>query len=180
MAIGFEFHADPVLHDIEEMVRRFDFTLVGKDQSLGRDLAVRAAIGSETGELEGGGIQGRSMQGLGPDGNPWPENDPKYADYKAKKYNVYLPGELGGQMLSKLSLLGQVVVSSDSVQMNYGTGQPPTKTTARSGAALRPGELKATDTDKADWFFDGGREFFEKSRRFRNRNASKSLNKRFV
>jgi hypothetical protein len=157
VAVGFDFNPDEVTALIEAAVRTFDFTLPGKSQSLGRDLAVRAATG----------ICDRSNQGLDPDGNPWPPNSdtpfhgmPGYATYKYQRYSVDRPGELGGQMLSLLSVLGTPSVSADTVEMTYGTGSPPQRTTSRTGVAMKPSELKATDVEKADWFFEGGREFF--------------------
>lgn len=153
MAITFEFSGDDtVCALIEAAVSTFDFTLSGEGgQSLGRDLAVRAATG----------IANRSAEGRDPDGNEWAPNRPDWAEYKLERYSVDRPGELGGQMLSLVSLLGKPVMTADTIEMTYGTGEPPTRKTSRSGVELQPSELIPTDFEKAEWFTAGGRRFYE-------------------
>lgn len=150
MAVGGEFDLGDLDAILSAVVESFDLTLPGQDQSLGRDLAVRAAHQ----------IQDRSNSGDDPDGNEWRPNERRYAAYKLKRYQVDRPGELGGQMLSLTSVLGNPTVTPDSVEMAYGTGQAPQRSTSRGGTELKPHELKATDRQKAEWFEDGGREFY--------------------
>lgn len=140
-----QFRDDAPLAEIEALVETFDFTLPGKDVSLGRDIAVRVAIG----------IQVRSMRGEGPGGALWLANAEEYARYKATNYQEYQPGVLGGQMLSLVSLIGVVEVSPASILMTHGKDEQPTRTTSRSGVQLKDRELVATDRDKGEWFTEG-------------------------
>lgn len=146
------FDADVSVADlVDAAVRTFDFTLPGRGgETLGRDLAVRAALG----------IQQRSADGEDPDGNPWKPNEEKYAKYKHDRYQVDRPGELGGQMLSLTSLLGKPEVTAENVLMVYGWNTPP-PADARNGVPLTPSERKATDREKGSYFTDGGRRFYE-------------------
>src|SRR5689334_1970463 len=119
MSAGFEMDPDAVLAHVAAAVDSFDFSIPGEaGGTLGRDLAVAVAQG----------IADRSADGKDPDGNDWrPNSDtpfhglPGYATYKRERYDVDRPGELGGQMLSQLSLLGQTTVTADEVEMVYGT-----------------------------------------------------------
>ena len=63
-------------------------------------------------------------------------------------------------MLSQLSLLGQTTIGPDAVEMKYGVDVPPGPD-ARNGVPLRPSEAKATDSEKAKYFTDSGRRFYE-------------------
>jgi hypothetical protein len=148
------FHFDPndLPGMIEAVIDSFDFTIPGDSGgTLGRDMAVRVAIG----------IANRSTKGEGPDGTAWTPNSPGYAAYKRERYGVGLPGELGGQMLSEPALLGKPEVTPDHILMTYGWGLKPQKTDSRNSVPLKPSELKATDREKAQWFTDGGRRFYE-------------------
>lgn len=88
------------------------------------------------------------------DGTEFPDNEAKYAAYKAKRY-----GRTGksyglrtGQMLSVESLMGSVAVSTDSVKMEYGTGKPPS---ASKTGYLTEADTSITDIEKA-WFMTRG------------------------
>lgn len=150
MSAAFEFNPEEVEALVQAVVDTFDFTLPGKSQSLGRDLAVTAAEG----------IADRSNQGLDAAGEPFKPNAAKYAAYKFRKFQVDRPGELGGQTLSLQSVLGTPEVTPDTVVMRYGTGQAPQRKTSRGGADLSPSQLEATDQEKAEWLQAGGREFY--------------------
>jgi hypothetical protein len=150
VSVTFDFDSASAQDLVDACVDTFDFTLPGRDQSLGRDLAVRAAAG----------IADRSNRGLDADGQPFKPNEKRYAYRKLQRYGVDRPGELGGQMLSLTSLLGRPEVTRDAVVMRYGTGERP-PANSRSGVPLRPWETKATDADKARHFTDSGRRFYE-------------------
>lgn len=134
---------------LDMAVETFDFTRTGKEKSLGRDLAGVVALG----------IQERSIPDhLDPTGNPWAANEEKYARWKREKYEVDQPGQLTGQMLGLESLIGETRISSDSVEMIYGVDKPAEKTL--NGAELPKAKEPPTDRQKAEWFTEGGREFF--------------------
>ena len=149
MAVGFELDPNTPREIVEALVETFDFSLPGRDQSLGRDVAVRIAAQ----------IAERCAKGVDPEGKPWKPNAPGYASYKRVRYNVYQPGELGGQMTSLESLVGQPEISRDEITMKYGTGERPARA-SRSGTQLRESETTATDREKAQYFHDSGREFY--------------------
>lgn len=151
MAAQFELDPDSVADLVEAVIDTYDWTLPGEaGQSLGRDLAVTVADG----------MAERSNRGLGVDGSPLKANEPKYARYKLARYGVDRPGELSGQTFSLLSMLGTVEVGPADVAMSYGLGTPPTRATSRTGQAMRPWELKATDREKAGYLGDSGRDFY--------------------
>jgi hypothetical protein len=134
--------------EFKDLIDGFVFTLPGKDQSLGRDLAASAAMG----------ISDRSIATQADaQGQPWRENEDKYRKMKERKHGVYNVGVLTGQMLSLESMKGETTVEPDEVLMVYGTGEPPTRFSTY-------GELRDDEPDdrqKAAWFADSGREFFE-------------------
>ena len=135
---------------IDAALDTFDFTLPGAGgETLAKDLAVGAAMG----------IAQRSNAGLDVNGNPFRPNSPDYALYKLTRYDVDRPGELGGQMLSLASLLGEVNISPREVEIVYGTGEKPSGP-ARNGIELRPSEKRLTDREKAAYFEGGGRQFW--------------------
>ena len=152
MSVGFQFDPDSLADLIEAAVDTFDFTLPGQaGGTLGKDLAKTAALL----------IGDRTRLGKQADGGSFRPNVPKYAKYKHDRYSVDRPGELGGQMTSQVSVLGKPEVTAASVMMIYGWNVPPTRTTSTTGVSLKPSELKATDREKADWFTEGGRPFYE-------------------
>ena len=151
MSIEILDNSDEIFAAVKAVVDSYDFTTPGEGgQTLGRNLATTAADG----------IAQRSAEGLDPERKAWRANELHYALYKAERYSVHRPGELGGQMLSRTSLLGRTTLAPDAVEMRYGTGEPPRAKSARSGVAMRPGELKATDVEKGGYFTEGGRDFY--------------------
>lgn len=140
---------DDVARWLDEVVDTIDFELPGADRSLGRDLAGVVA----------NGIIDRSVpDALDPDANPWAPNEEHYAAWKKKEYDADQPGVLTGQMLSLQSMMGETQVTSDAVEMVYGTNTAATR--ARNGADPPKAKEPPTDRQKAGWFTDGGREFF--------------------
>lgn len=151
MAFTFEFDPGELESLISAAVNTFDFELPGSGgQTLGRDLAVRVAHQ----------IQERSNEGKDPEGRDWTPNERRYAAYKQARYAVDRPGELGGQMLSLQSLVGNPVITPDKIVMSYGLNVPPGRGQSRTGTELKPWESRATDRQKAEWFEAGGREFY--------------------
>lgn len=138
---------DDVAAWVDAAVDSFDFTIAGKDQSLGRDLAGVVADG----------ISERSEPAaLDPDGTEWEANEPKYAKRKGKKYDAWQPNVRTGQMLSVKSLIGGTVVAAQEVELRYGTGQPPDS--ARKGD-LTESDKSITDIEKA-FFCSKSRPFY--------------------
>lgn len=136
--------------EFKALIDGFDFTIPGKDQSLGRDLASSAALM----------ISDRSISEQGnAQGSPWAPNAPKYAKMKQDKHGVYNVGILTGQMLSLESMKGETTVEANEVAMIYGTNTEPAK--FATYGTLKDDE--PTDREKAEWFADGGREFYELS-----------------
>lgn len=135
--------------EFRELIDGFNFSLPGKDQSLGRDLAGIAAAG----------IVDRSVsEQAGPNFQAWRPNNPKYTARKLKEFGVDLIGFRTGQMLSLESVMGETTVGDNEVVMRYGTNTPATRSSTGQGK-LKDDE--PTDREKAEWFSDGGREFYE-------------------
>lgn len=136
--------------DIDALVDTFDFTLTGKTESIGKDLADAACES----------MRYRALEEKDPLHRKWKDNEKNYAKYKEVRYDVHEVGILSGQMLSQESMNGQRFVTPNSVQIIYGTGRSH-QGPARNGAPMKPHELIPTDREKADWFTKGGRRFFE-------------------
>lgn len=144
-----ESNIDQVKVWIDAIVDSVDFTLPGRDQSLGRDLSGVVAQG----------IIDRSVpDAISAEGTGWAANEEKYAAWKRAKFAADQPGILSGQMLSLQSVQGDVRVFPYSVEMNYGTGAGATR--SRTGAALSASQQSISDRDKARYFADSGREFY--------------------
>lgn len=134
--------------EFRELMDMFTFDLPGKDQSIGRDLAGLAAQA----------IIDRSIsQQSDPKLVKWRENSEEWTEFKRKNHGVTDIGVLTGQMLSLESMMGDTSVGENEVTMIYGTGTQPTKYATY-------GEItgdEPTDREKASWFTEGGREFYE-------------------
>jgi hypothetical protein len=134
---------DGLMVHLRDIVDGFNFTRVGTDQSLGRDVAnlVVARI-AQRGVTDKGGISG-----------PWPENSTKeppkggYKGYKERRYGVDQPNVRTGQMLSQPSLFGRTTVEAYLITMRYGTGEVADRTT--TGVPLAKADTKRTDIEKA-------------------------------
>lgn len=154
MSLDFDLDEAPIADLIEALVETFDFTLpTAGGETLGKDLAAQAADD----------IAQRSSAGLDVDGNPFKDNERRYADYKRRRYDVDRPGELGGQTLSLLACLGKPEVGPETIRMVHGLNINPKqagRTRARNGTELKPHETEPTDTQKGVWLTEGGRPFY--------------------
>lgn len=149
MPLDYEINADDVGRWVDEFVATFDFTVPGEDGSLGRDMANKVAEE----------IANRSVdQGLDSNGEPFKALNREYREWKRKKYHVEEPGLRTGQMLSVTSLLGNTQVGPELVEMTYGTGTAPV---ASSTGYISDEDKAVTDTQKAEWFTESGRPFYE-------------------
>lgn len=107
-------------------------------------------MGKDAAGIVAEGILDRSAADqAGPDGI-FPANDPKYTARKVAKYGVDLIGFRTGQMISLPSLLGHVVVTPDTVLIQYGTGLAPTE--SMSSDYISMSDQSVTDKEKADYF----------------------------
>lgn len=132
---------DDVMGQLNRFLESFDFTRPGIESSMGKDAAhaVAEAIAQAAADQKT------------TDGEPFPDNEPKYADWKDRKYGVGNPayGRRTGQMLSLQSLLGNVDVAPDEVTLTYGTGEAPERSVASN--YIGEGDKKVTDKQKADY-----------------------------
>jgi|GEM_PF-2915897 len=141
---------DEVGQWISGILEGIDFTMPGADQSLGRDMAGVVA----------NGIIDRSVpDAQAPDGSTWAANEPEYAARKRARYDADQPGILTGQMLSLESVKGELTLAPAEVTMKYGTGESAKR--ARNGAEPPKASDPPTDRQKAEWFTEGGRPFYE-------------------
>lgn len=85
-----------------------------------------------------------------PDGRDFPDNDDKYAAFKAQKYGRTgrAFGVRTGQLFSTESLMGSVKVSGDEMEMGYGTGKP-VSTGAGGSGYVSSSDRDQTDIEKA-------------------------------
>jgi hypothetical protein len=148
MAGPVDSNLDDVAGWLDRLVAGFDFSVPGKDQSLGRDIAGAVVEG----------IQDRSVaDGNDATGAAFMVNAPWYAKWKAKKYSALQPGILSGQMLSSASLMGETEVNADEIVMRYGTGDAGPD---ESSTGVKLKGTQPTDKEKAEWFTAGGRPFY--------------------
>jgi hypothetical protein len=141
---------------LDDFIKSFSFTRVGRDQSLGRDLAMTIIRGPEASVQ--GGIMGRCAEDQGPDGSTWPENSDqppgKYRSRKQAKYGHAEPNRRTGQMLSQTSLYGRTTIEPEQVTLRYGTDATPAGSAAPSGT-ISDADKAVTDTQKASWAHSG-------------------------
>ncbi len=142
-------NVDAVLADLRAIVHGFDFETVIEDKTLGEDLAGIIADG----------IAARSIDEERGAEQSWDANESKYADWKEKKYNVRKPNIRTGQMLSIESLLGGTIVTTHEVQMLYGLGEAPTRSSASDYFDPKT-DGSITDIEKA-YFCSASRPFYE-------------------
>jgi hypothetical protein len=142
---------DGVIVRLKRIVAGFDFTRIGMDQSLGRDVA----------NVIVERIQDRSENGNGPDGAAWKKNSTKepppggYKGWKLKRYGWDEPNKRTGQMLSTLALKGKTTVEKDVVTLRYGWNVAPT-TGGSPTALVSKQDTKRTDVQKAEYAHTGG------------------------
>lgn len=135
-------------HDLNALIATFNFTRRGRERALGLDAA----------HIVAEGIVDRSAAKQGGASGQWQGNDAEYTANKLKKYAVELIGFRTGQMISIPSLLGHVDIQPTTVEMTYGTGEPPTR--GMTGY-ISSADMRVTDTQKAGWFSDKKGDFYE-------------------
>lgn len=124
---------------LEQFIQGFDFKRPGRDQSLGRDVAMKVVEN----------IHERVDEHEGPDGKAWDANAPDYAKWKEKKYGlVDEPNIRTGQMTSQQSLYGKTEIGQYEITMKYGTGEAPSRSAAPTGY-LSKQDAETTDIEKA-------------------------------
>lgn len=131
-----------------EFVDGFDFTLSVGNKLLGKELAAEASIA----------IRERTVvEQQEASGAPLKPLNPKYKARKLKKHSVDKIGVLTGQMLSEESMRGKVTIEPTEVSIAYGTGTKPTRFATYGTITGK----EPTDREKAEYFTDSGRPFFE-------------------
>lgn len=105
------------------------------------------SLGDECAGIVVESIAADAADGVGAEGQTFPENSAKYRERKQKRYGWTDPGRRTGQMLSIQSLKGSIVVDDHSVEMTYGTGEPPNKSTSPTGYLSKSDEA-VSDRDK--------------------------------
>ncbi len=145
-------NVDEVEADLIEFVKGFNFTTVGHEGALGREIVKTVAAG----------IQARGVQDQRSAAVDWPENTDNppgkgYASWKAKRYGFpkAIPNVRTNQMLSMPSLEGaQTTIEPDLITMRYGTGE----VTDRSDSPNRylgKEDTRKTDLEKANFAHTG-------------------------
>lgn len=139
---------DSNIDDVEAwekgLVDSLDFTLPGVDQSIGRDVVGDVASG----------IHERTVDLMrDATGAPLKPNKDPYKTWKEVKLGVYQPLIKTGQMLSLLSLKGDATITPDEIAIEYGTGEPPSRSASPTGG-LSKGDEDVTDRQKAEWNSD--------------------------
>lgn len=133
---------DALARDLDALVAGIDFSMPGRDQALGRDLA---------GVIAQGIVDRTVAEQRSVDGGVLKANVPQYRAWKAAKYGSYQPLVRTGQMTSFPSVLGEVTIVSSDVRMRYGTGSAPTSS---STGYLSDSDRAVTDRDKAGYVSD--------------------------
>jgi hypothetical protein len=140
---------DELNNYLTDFVDKFDFTRPGHSQSLARDVA----------DVVVECIQERSSRGVGPDGDAWEANSGKstpwlpggYRQWKMENYGWDDPNYRTGQMLSKMSLGGNIQINPHDIVIAYGTNTPPTRGGSPNSFFDPETDGKVTDTQKAEW-----------------------------
>jgi hypothetical protein len=131
-------NVDSVFDDVKNLIDSFGFTTTVEGKTMGLDCAGIIADG----------IIARSIdEQRGADG-PWDKLTAKYIAWKARKGLAQMISVRTGGMMRLEALLGSTVVTNETVQMLYGTGEPD---------KLDP---DITDIEKA-FFFSKRRPFYE-------------------
>jgi hypothetical protein len=148
-----EVNVNAVLVSLQRIIEGFNFTVPGRDQSLGRDV-----LG-----LMVERIDSRVSNAVGPDGTPWPENstkEPPKGGYKGQKGRLYGwtdPGKRTGQTTSVPSLRGnKTTIEANLITMRYGTDSKPSTGGSPTQLVTKQDERR-TDTQKAEYMHTGGR-----------------------
>jgi hypothetical protein len=150
-------NADQFFGGLDRWLDGFDFNRKGKEQSLGRDVAMTLIRGPDVGAM--GGIMGRIADEVTPDGTPWPENEKKYKEEKGKVYGWDEINRRTGQMTSQESLYGRTTIEPDRVTLRYGTDSPPSVGKSPTGH-ISASDKRVTDVEKAGHATRDGRGFY--------------------
>jgi hypothetical protein len=151
-------NADQFFGGLDRWLAGFDFNRKGKDQSLGRDVAMTLIRGPDVGSM--GGMMGRIADEVTPDGTPWPEN--KSEEYKEEKARLYGWDETNrrtGQMTSQEALYGRTTIEPELVTLRYGNDTPPSVGKSPTGH-ISASDKRVTDVEKAMHAHDQGRGFY--------------------
>lgn len=137
---------DAVVADLKKIIDGFNFTVPGRDQSLGRDIV----------NLMVERIDNRCSNAVAPDGTPWPENKDSVKKEKQRRYGWTDSGKRTGQTTSVPSLRGsKTTIEADVVTMRYGTDTAPSRGGSPTGLVSK-GDAKRTDVQKAEYMHTGG------------------------
>lgn len=131
-------NVEQVYNDIKDFVDGFNFTTQTEDKSTGVNVCGVIVDG----------IVRRSLDEQRSADDAWDALNAKYKAWKEKKYGIDSIGYKTGQMLSHVSLLGQIEITPELVTLLYGTG------------AADAEDASITDIEKA-FFFSQRRPFFE-------------------
>lgn len=155
-------NVDEVVAWLDGFAHSITFTRPGRDQSLGRDIAMTIIRGPELNDQAG--IMGRCAQGVTPDGAPWPSNSDNpqgkgYASRKLRKYGWDETNRRTSQMLSQVALYGRTAIEPEQVTLVYGEDRPPDISRSPTGY-IDDGDKKVTDVEKATFAHQQGRDFY--------------------
>jgi hypothetical protein len=130
---------------LAEFADGFNFTRVGADQSLGRDMANKVVERIIDRSL----TDRRGINGEWDDNSTTPSKRYArgYKQYKEEEYRVDQPNVRTGQMLDQLSLYGRTTIDDKLITMKYGLDAVPSRTS--TGVALKKADLAITDVQKA-------------------------------
>ena len=130
---------------LAEFADGFNWTRVGEDQSLGRDMAMKIVERIIDRSLN----DRRGIDGPWDDNSTTPSNRyPRgYKQYKEEEYRVDQPNVRTGQMLDQLSLYGRTTIEDKVITMKYGLDAVPSRTS--TGVPLKKSDLAITDVQKA-------------------------------
>ena len=150
LAADIQHNIDDIERWLTELAAGFNFTMRGEDQSLGRDLAGVVAQGiidrtiAHQQDATGGGLKALSEA---------------YRKRKLKEYGLDDILFRTGQMLSLESVLGDLSLSPEEVQMTYGTGDPPARGAGPMGK-ISDQDKEVTDREKAAFAHESDRPFY--------------------
>lgn len=138
---GFTSNIDDVESAFDDLFNSFGFT---SDSAGGQNLGIECV-----GVLADKIAEDAAM-GKGADGQSFPENKEPYRTWKGKRYGITEPGYRTMQTLSLESLHGAGSISATEIDIEYGTGIPPTRSGTGQGFDPKT-DGKVTDREKMGW-----------------------------
>lgn len=144
MTTTYESNVDDVHRSVMEAITGFNFHKGGS--------------GWHMVEAVADGIQERSADRQMAAVQVWYANEPIYRAWKQRKYGTDKTNYRTGQMLSRESLLGVVVIDTNTIEIRYGTGRPPAYS---ENGYMEDSDRQTTDIEKAYWASQDDRQFFE-------------------